>query len=88
MEEDIQERERLRLSGGVPKYISPSTSGETSPDLGSTPSESILEALHAKLREGAQMSMDGKEENGEVEEGKGLMRIKEVGEDTGGSSRH
>jgi hypothetical protein len=71
MEEDIQERERLRLSGGVPKYISPSTSGEASPDLGSTPSESILEAWHEKLREGAPMSMDGKEEDGGVEEEKG-----------------
>ena len=86
MEEDIQERERLRLCGGVPKYISPSSSisGEASPDLGSTPSESLLEEWHAKLRDGVSRPRDGVEEKGEEVEGaKGLL----VGEKGGGEDR-
>ncbi|EAQ92792.1 hypothetical protein CHGG_01027 [Chaetomium globosum CBS 148.51] len=66
MEEDIQERERLRLAGGVPKYISPGSSGEVSPDLASTPSDSILGAWHSKLGEETPKLGDAeeREENG------------------------
>jgi len=88
MEEDIQERKRLqRLRIPVPKYDAFS-SGEVTPDPGSVPSDSYVEAWHSRSKKGALKPKEPVEEGDKEEkEDNGVKENNEEKEDNGQKER-